>query len=145
MGLLFVGVGGDDGRVDIEGDQLAVRTGCAGSPPMSRLARGCCQPRCTPGPWRWSAGSVVLRVYVSRSPWSCPQRVGGWTLVKPRSERAAVGEKWQDWEEWKQLLRLAEIEKDARIHDARCTAATLLLEQGIGMRVVQVILGQRPW
>nr|WP_240809213.1 tyrosine-type recombinase/integrase [Microbispora catharanthi] len=36
---------------------------------------------------------------------------------------------------------MAEVEKDARVHDARHTAATLLLEQGIDMRVVQVILG----
>ncbi|GAB3149278.1 tyrosine-type recombinase/integrase [Microbispora hainanensis] len=115
---------------------------------------------------------------------SCPQRVGGWTFVKPKgksrrvvplppplipllklhreaqeAERAAAGERWQDrdlvwcepdgspidsrqdWEEWKELLRLAEVEKDARVHDARHTAATLLLEQGIDMRVVQVILG----
>ncbi|SIR93502.1 Phage integrase family protein [Microbispora rosea] len=75
------------------------------------------------------------------------------------AERAAAGERWQDWdlvwcerdgspidsrqdwEEWKELLRLAEVEKDARVHDARHTAATLLLEQGIDMRVVQVILG----
>ncbi|GLX08214.1 tyrosine-type recombinase/integrase [Microbispora sp. NBRC 16548] len=47
----------------------------------------------------------------------------------------------QDWEEWKELLRLAEVEKDARVHEARHTAETLLLEQGIDMRVVQVILG----
>jgi site-specific recombinase XerD len=76
-----------------------------------------------------------------------------------QADRAAVGEKWQDWdlvwcrpdgnpiearddwEEWKELLQLAEVEKDARVHDARHTAATLLLEQGVDMRVVQVILG----
>ncbi|GII51357.1 hypothetical protein Psi02_77810 [Planotetraspora silvatica] len=74
------------------------------------------------------------------------------------AERATVGEKWQDWdlvwcrpgggpiearddwEEWKEFLQLAEVEKDARVHDARHTAATLLLEQGVDMRVVQVIL-----
>ena len=31
--------------------------------------------------------------------------------------------------------------RPARVHDARHTAATLLLEQGIGIRVVQQILG----
>ena len=31
--------------------------------------------------------------------------------------------------------------REARVHDARHTAATLLLEQGIGIRVVQQILG----
>jgi site-specific recombinase XerD len=31
--------------------------------------------------------------------------------------------------------------RKARVHDARHTAATLLLEQGVGIRVVQQILG----
>ncbi|MEV6981555.1 tyrosine-type recombinase/integrase [Sphaerisporangium sp. NPDC051017] len=33
------------------------------------------------------------------------------------------------------------VEKDARVHDARHTAATLLLEQGVDISVVQEILG----
>ncbi|MER5320062.1 tyrosine-type recombinase/integrase [Streptosporangium roseum] len=45
------------------------------------------------------------------------------------------------WDEWKGFLKLAEIDKDARVPDARHTAATLLLEQGVDIRVVQVILG----
>jgi site-specific recombinase XerD len=40
----------------------------------------------------------------------------------------------QDWDEWEKLLRLAEVEKDARIHDARHTVATLLIEQGVDQR-----------
>ncbi|MGN9788464.1 tyrosine-type recombinase/integrase [Nonomuraea sp. ZG12] len=47
----------------------------------------------------------------------------------------------QDWDEWKELLRLAEVDKDARVHDARHTAATLLIEQGVDISVVQEILG----
>ncbi|MER5627034.1 tyrosine-type recombinase/integrase [Streptosporangium sp. NPDC002544] len=43
--------------------------------------------------------------------------------------------------DWKELLRLAEIDKDARVHDARHTAATLLLEQGVGIQVIQAVLG----
>ncbi|WP_433498330.1 tyrosine-type recombinase/integrase [Sphaerimonospora sp. CA-214678] len=35
----------------------------------------------------------------------------------------------------------AAIDKDAGVHDARHTAATPFLEQGMDMRVVQVILG----
>nr|WP_189243557.1 tyrosine-type recombinase/integrase [Planobispora rosea] len=46
-----------------------------------------------------------------------------------------------DWDEWKEILQLAEIDKDARVHDARHTAATLLLEQGVDIRVVQAVLG----
>ncbi len=73
-------------------------------------------------------------------------------------ERMAAGALWQDnglvfaqatgkkldprrdWEEWKRILVEAEVH-DARLHDARHTAATLLLEQGVDARVVMEILG----
>ncbi|GII67374.1 hypothetical protein Skr01_74590 [Sphaerisporangium krabiense] len=76
-----------------------------------------------------------------------------------RSEEKAAGKKWRgmdlvwmrvdgspidpgdDWDEWKDLLRAAQVSKDARVHDARHTAATLLLEQGVDISVVQEILG----
>jgi integrase len=45
-----------------------------------------------------------------------------------------------DWDEWKALLQAAGV-RDARLHDARHTAATLLLAQGVGQRVVMEILG----
>ncbi|MEV8638026.1 tyrosine-type recombinase/integrase [Streptosporangium sp. NPDC051023] len=75
------------------------------------------------------------------------------------AERKAAGDRWRDgdlvwctrlgvpidagddWGEWKEILNLAEIDKDARVHDARHTAATLLLEQGVDLRVVQAVLG----
>jgi integrase len=41
---------------------------------------------------------------------------------------------------WKSLLREAGV-RDARLHDARHTAATLLLLQGVSTRVVMEILG----
>lgn len=46
----------------------------------------------------------------------------------------------EDWEDWHALLAQAGV-RPARVHDARHTAATLLLEQGIDIRVVQQILG----
>jgi integrase len=46
----------------------------------------------------------------------------------------------RDWLDWKALLRMAGI-CDARLHDARHTAATLLLQQGVPARVVMEILG----
>jgi integrase len=45
-----------------------------------------------------------------------------------------------DWDEWKAMLKEAGI-RDARVHDARHTAATLLLAQGVDQRVVMEILG----
>lgn len=45
-----------------------------------------------------------------------------------------------DWDDWKHLLKSAGV-RDARLHDARHTAATLLLAQGVDQRVVMEILG----
>jgi len=45
-----------------------------------------------------------------------------------------------DWDEWRTLLRAAGI-RQVRVHDARHTAATLLLAQGVDQRVVMEILG----
>ena len=46
----------------------------------------------------------------------------------------------RDWLDWKALLKVAEV-RDARVHDARHTAATLLLQQGVPARVVMEVLG----
>jgi integrase len=45
-----------------------------------------------------------------------------------------------DWTAWKQLLTRAGV-RDARLHDARHTAATMLLQQGVPARVAMQILG----
>lgn len=55
------------------------------------------------------------------------------TLGKPLEPR-------DDWADWKWLIKAAGV-RDARLHDARHTAATLLLEQGVDISVVQEILG----
>ncbi|WP_408638083.1 tyrosine-type recombinase/integrase [Nonomuraea corallina] len=41
---------------------------------------------------------------------------------------------------WKAILKQAGV-RDVRVHDARHTAATLLIEQGVNIRVVQQVLG----
>ena len=46
----------------------------------------------------------------------------------------------QDWEAWKRLLSRAGV-RDVRLHDARHTAATLLLAQGVDVRIVMQLLG----
>lgn len=74
------------------------------------------------------------------------------------AERLAAGSQWHeggfvfcspfgkpidpraDWRAWKDLLDAAGV-PDYRLHDARHTAATLLLAQGVPMRVVMEILG----
>jgi integrase len=45
-----------------------------------------------------------------------------------------------DWDEWRTLLQAAGT-RLVRVHDARHTAATLLLAQGVDQRVVMEILG----
>lgn len=64
----------------------------------------------------------------------------GWDLVWCQPSGRPI-ETHADWQEWKALLREAGIGKDARLHDARHTAGTLLAEQGVGLRVIKQILG----
>jgi site-specific recombinase XerD len=77
---------------------------------------------------------------------------------RQHAERLAAGASWEDWDlvfcspagapidphddwdDWHALLGAAGV-REARVHDARHTAARLLLEQGIDIRVVQQILG----
>ena len=74
------------------------------------------------------------------------------------ADRLAAGPAWQDHDlvfaqpngkpldprrdngDWKALLVQAEV-RDARLHDARHTAASLLLAQGVQPRIVMEILG----
>jgi site-specific recombinase XerD len=76
-------------------------------------------------------------------------------LASHDAERQAAGDAWDDrdlvwcgpegqpidphddWEQWKALLAEAGITKDARLHDARHTAGTLLGEQHVDMHVIQ--------
>ena len=46
----------------------------------------------------------------------------------------------QDWATWKELLRIAQVE-EKRLHDARHTAATMLLVMGVDSRTVMAIMG----
>ncbi len=73
-------------------------------------------------------------------------------------ERASAGHRWQegdwvfasedgrpliprtDWDEWKRLLKSAGL-RDGRLHDARHTAATVLLILGVSERAVMSIMG----
>ncbi|GIF16201.1 tyrosine-type recombinase/integrase [Actinoplanes teichomyceticus] len=46
----------------------------------------------------------------------------------------------RDWQDWKDLLAAAGV-RDARLHDARHTSASLLLAEGVPARVVMELLG----
>lgn len=46
----------------------------------------------------------------------------------------------RDWAAWKELLKSAGV-RDVRLHDARHTAATLLLVQGVAPRTVMDVMG----
>jgi integrase len=45
-----------------------------------------------------------------------------------------------DWDHWKKLLKAAEV-RDGRLHDARHTAATVLLLLGVHERTIMSVLG----
>jgi integrase len=67
-------------------------------------------------------------------------RSGRTTICASRTRSGKPMEPRDDWADWKWLCKAAGV-RDARLHDARHTAATLLLEQGVDIRVVQEILG----
>ncbi|WP_063628132.1 tyrosine-type recombinase/integrase [Actinospica robiniae] len=62
-----------------------------------------------------------------------------WDLCFPDTD-GNPQEPRDDWAHWKELCLKSGV-REARLHDARHTAATLLLEQGVDIRVVQEILG----
>ena len=149
--------------VDLEAGTLRVRKalqrqpwrhGCA-SPVDCTTARRCPQRK---------GGGVVLVEPKSRAgkrtiTLPAPMVTG---LRKQRAEQAAdrliAGSLWEDHglvfaqptgrpidasadrREWKALLISAQV-REARLHDARHTAATLLLQQGVPARVAMEILG----
>jgi len=131
--------------------------------------RGCpkpCPPGCTGHASRCPhrrGGGLVFRPPKGKSRRIVPvpvELIG--ILVKHRAkqlqDREFAGTEWRDldlvfcqvngtpvdprddWEDWKALLRAAGV-RDARVHDGRHTAGTLLMEQGVDLRVIQEIFG----
>lgn len=62
---------------------------------------------------------------------------GGFVFCQPNGRPIDAR---RDWRDWKEMLQAAGV-RDARLHDARHTAATLLLAQRVPARVVMEILG----
>lgn len=62
---------------------------------------------------------------------------GGWIFTQPSGKPL---DPRRDWDEWKSILREAAV-RDARLHDARHTAATVLLLLGVQDRAVMDFMG----
>jgi integrase len=62
---------------------------------------------------------------------------GGWLFASPTGHPLNPN---TDYHEWKRLLRQAGV-RDGRLHDARHTAATVLLLLGVPDRAVMGIMG----
>lgn len=62
---------------------------------------------------------------------------GGWIFTQPNGRPI---DPRRDWGEWKTVLREAGV-RDARLHDARHTAATVLLLLGVQDRAVMDVMG----
>ncbi|MGN9837714.1 tyrosine-type recombinase/integrase [Nonomuraea sp. H19] len=110
-----------------------------------------------------SGGGLVFRQRKGKSKLTlqCPPALLAFLRAHKKiqaGERLKAGDKWtdhdlvfttqlggpiertEDWKQWKSILKQAGV-RDARVHDARHTAATLLIEQGVHIRVVQEIFG----
>ncbi len=64
-------------------------------------------------------------------------RDGGWVFATPTGQPVNPR---TDYTEWKRLLKAAQL-RDGRLHDARHTAATVLLILGVPERAVMGIMG----
>lgn len=62
---------------------------------------------------------------------------GGWVFTSPTGQPVNPS---TDYHEWKRLLRAAGV-REARLHDARHTAATVLLVLGVPERAVMSLMG----
>ncbi|MFJ6372783.1 tyrosine-type recombinase/integrase [Streptomyces virginiae] len=151
------------GDVDLEGGFLVVRRsrhrpqyahGCA--EPCGRKAAGYCPQRRRTNPELSNTKSRAGRRAVG-----LPEQLGDLLrahLKAQEEERAAAGKRWEenrlvfpdehgrspshrrDWAEWKALLAEAQV-RDGRLHDARHTAATVLLILGVPERAVMGLMG----
>lgn len=62
----------------------------------------------------------------------------GWVFATPTGRPLNPS---SDYHEWKRLLKAAQV-RDARLHDARHTAATVLLVLGVAERAVMGLMGR---
>lgn len=156
------------GDLDFESELLVVRRslrretgrhGCerdaTGEPTCGFRQGGRCPHR--------TRGGLVARTTKSGEPRTVPLPPGLAHILRAQraaqsAERLQAGVLWQDedwmfatefgapldprrdWAEWKNVLAQAGV-RDARVHDARHTAATLLLANGVDERTLMDLLG----
>lgn len=71
---------------------------------------------------------------------SAPRRPRGGRSTAPSSPKPTAARGREDRKTWTTLLVAAGV-RPARLHDARHTAATLMLQQGVAARVAMQLLG----
>ncbi len=148
--------------------RLAWRHGCADTHACGKNRHhASCRPDCTAHargcPQRTGGGLVLAELKSAKSKRTIALPAALVTALRAHraaqlAERIAAGPQWRDgdfvwcqtngrpigahadWDDWKALLKAGGV-RDARLHDARHTAATLLLAQGVDQRVVMEILG----
>jgi site-specific recombinase XerD len=100
---------------------------------MAVMRRSHCQP---------SINSCILKAHRTRQKAARLKAGSLWEendLVFAQSSGRPIDPR-DDWDGWKALLAAAGV-RDARVHDRRHTAGTLLIEQGVHVRTVQEIFG----
>lgn len=164
LGLKWIDVDLDAGNVRLRrgASRVVGRHGCGSKRANGRWACGYKQAaRC---PQRIGASGIVehnLKTEATRRTVPLPRPLVDELRVHREQQalsRAAAGADWQergyvftdsvgaptdprrDWAAWKALIKAAGV-ADKRLHDARHTAATLLLAQGNDSRVVQKFFG----
>ena len=156
LGLLW-----DD--VDLDAATLTVRRSLERRPYRHGCESTCSHTRAASCPMRVGGGLVLgepksragRRTIAIPAPLVAALRAH---RVRQIEERLAAGQMWRDtrhvfatetgrpidptsdYRAWKQLLAAADV-RDARLHDARHTAATLMLTQGVAPRVAMEVLG----
>ncbi|MET9416245.1 site-specific integrase [Streptomyces klenkii] len=148
--------------VDLDGGFLMVRR----SRHRPQYAHGCVEP-CgrkagyCPQKWRSNPEVSVTKSRAGRRAVGLPEQLVALLRAHRKAqdaEREAAGKRWaeggwvfadehgsspshrRDWAEWKALLAEANVH-DGRLHDARHTAATVLLILGVPERAVMSLMG----
>jgi integrase len=151
--------------VDLDGGFLVVRRsrhrpqyahGCMAAEPCGRKAAGYCPQR-----RRTNPDLTTTKSRAGRRAVGLPEQLVDLLRAHRKAqdaERHAAGKRWveggwvfpdehgrspshrRDWAEWKALLVEAKV-RDGRLHDARHTAATVLLILGVSERAVMGLMG----